>query len=695
MKRFLQSLRRWLPPRASTRPARRCRPALESLEGRALMSASSLVHIDPAGHLTYTADAQGNVIPDFSNVGYEGGNVPVPGDRGTADVPVSAVVHPAPGPADARIQAAINFVSSLKPDASGYRGAVLLTAGEYDISDHITIRTSGVVLRGEGTGPGGTLLRATGTNQRYDFNHPLADGVVRVEGHVPASVNLLGSAALPADPTSPVAGITDNYVSVGARSFHVTSTQGFHVGDSIMVNRPSPESWLEAVGMNEFLGPDGQPVLGPDGKPIAWQADHMNLDFDRVITAIDPVHDVITIDAPLTDALEQQFGEALQPDGPVFAGSIYRYSFPGRIDHVGVEDLSGVSTFDPTKKDANGNLDDEAHAWTFISVIGAENAFVRNITAQSFAFSAVDVQNTSKLVTVENASNIDPVSQIAGGRRDSFHVGGQLVLVEDCFAQHGRHDFILDSLVAGPNVFVNCTAALAYSESGPHDRWAVGTLFDHVSVTAATTPGGDSQEGGLNAYNRGLESGSPQGWSGANMVFWNSTAKRMLVEKPPTAQNWVIGDTATIETTIPGKLPREPLGFFESIGQPVEPASLYFAQLHDRLTPPHLTRDVTALVHVAAQPAPTGGVLIRITNTSRPDRLKPAEVIRGPLMVVFDNLPTGELPDHLAGFTARGKPFILIEVDQLLPGQEVAGLVRFRKTLPAWARFTLEVFAAR
>ncbi len=326
-------------------------------------------------------------------------------------------------------------------------------------------------------------------------------------------------------------------------------------------------------------------------------------------------------------------------------------------------------------------------------MIGAENAFVRNVRSQSFAFSAVDVQKTSKWVTVENASDIDPVSQIVGGRRDSFHVGGQLVLVENCYAQHGRHAFILDSLVAGPNVFLNCTAVDAYSESGPHDRWAVGTLFDNVTVTAATTPGGDSQEGGLNAYNRGLESGSPQGWSGANMVFWNSTADRMLVEKPPTAQNWVIGDTATVETTIPSKLPPEPLGFFESIGKPVRPASLYLAQLHDRLTAPRPTTDVTALVHIVAQAAATGGLLVSVTNTSRPDRLKPAEAIRGPVMVVFDNLPAGVLPDNVAGFTAKGEPFVLIEVNQMLPGQEVSGLVRLRKPLPAGARLTMKVFA--
>jgi hypothetical protein len=178
------------------------------------------------------------------------------------------------------------------------------------------------------------------------------------------------------------------------------------------------------------------------------------------------------------------------------------------------------------------------------------------------------------------------------------------------------------------------------------------------------------------------------------MVFWNSTANRMLVEKPPTAQNWVIGDTATIEQTIPTKLPPEPLGFFESLGTPVEPTSLYFAQLHDRLTPPHLTTDVTPLVHVAAAPAPTGGFLISITNTRRRNRLKLPEAIRGPLLVVFEHLPKGVRPANIAGHTAKGEPFVLIEVDQLLPGQKVTGLIHFRKRLPAGARITMEVFAA-
>jgi hypothetical protein len=94
---------------------------------------------------------------------------------------------------------------------------------------------------------------------------------------------------------------------------------------------------------------------------------------------------------------------------------------------------------------------------------------------------------------------------------------------------HSFHYFITDSIVPGPNVFLNCTADDALSESGPHDRFHTGTLYDNVVVHAAAS-GGDSQAGALNAYNRGLQSGSLQGWAGSNIVFWNCTAAQMLVE---------------------------------------------------------------------------------------------------------------------------------------------------------------------
>ncbi len=63
------------------------------------------------------------------------------------------------------IQAAIDRVSALTPDANGFRGAVLLKKGVYLVEGSLYIRASGVVLRGEGNGVDGTVLNATQKSQ--------------------------------------------------------------------------------------------------------------------------------------------------------------------------------------------------------------------------------------------------------------------------------------------------------------------------------------------------------------------------------------------------------------------------------------------------------------------------------------------------------------------------------------------------
>jgi hypothetical protein len=50
----------------------------------------------------------------------------------------------------------------LKPDFSGFRGAVLLTSGNYTLSGTINITASGFVLRGSGSGSNGTVITMTG-----------------------------------------------------------------------------------------------------------------------------------------------------------------------------------------------------------------------------------------------------------------------------------------------------------------------------------------------------------------------------------------------------------------------------------------------------------------------------------------------------------------------------------------------------
>ncbi len=78
--------------------------------------------------------------------------------------------------------------------------------------------------------------------------------------------------------------------------------------------------------------------------------------------------------------------------------------------------------------------------------------------------------------------------------------------------------------------------------------------------------------------------GTGHGWRGAQQVYWNCEASEIVVQQPPTAQNYAIGCTGNVPK-VRGKdksKARTP-GYFESHGTHVEPRSLYLKQLEDRL----------------------------------------------------------------------------------------------------------------
>ncbi len=129
-------------------------------------NAPPLAALSSSGKLTYGKYAnQGqsnrdNILPDFSFAGYEHGGVSIPDD-----VPIARTVQPGDGDDRARIQAAINEVATLSPNANGFRGTVLLKKGKYEVGDPIRIVTDGIVLRGEGQGADGTVITATAKKQ--------------------------------------------------------------------------------------------------------------------------------------------------------------------------------------------------------------------------------------------------------------------------------------------------------------------------------------------------------------------------------------------------------------------------------------------------------------------------------------------------------------------------------------------------
>ncbi len=432
------------------------------------------IRTDDHGNLVYDADERGNRIPDFSACGYATGSRSIPA------VEARAYVTPAPGDDGRRIQAAIDQVSKLPIDGGGFRGAVVLGPGDYQVAADLRLLKSGVVLRGSGAARGGATIVATGEDRR-----PL----IRIgEQQARGSDDSVGEAVPVVDP----------YVPVGACRLRIKSGHGFKVGDRVLVVRPSTDAWIAS--------------LGARAAGVGWRPGRCNILWDRIVSNVDG--DVVVIDAPITTALEDRYG----------GGTIQRYTPNRRVANVGVEDVNLRSYFDASKP-----LDEE-HSWFGIVANHAENAWVRRVRFEHFAGGAVLLRESTKCVTVEDCLSLAPVSELGGYRRHSFMTYGGLTLFLRCFAEQGNHDFGLGHCAPGPNAFVNCYAAHARGASGPLESWASGVLFDNVRID-----GND-----LRLENRwGQPLGT--GWSAANCVVWQCQAAVIRASNPPDAANWVIG----------------------------------------------------------------------------------------------------------------------------------------------------------
>jgi len=505
---------------------------------------TSLVYPGTDGRLVYVADSLGNKIPDFSNAGYRGGGVSIP------YVAIRETVWPVPGDNSANIQEAIDRVSALPQDASGFRGAVLLKMGTYELGKPIYIKASGVVLRGEGMSDIGSILigKIPAEKQASPFGRS-------------ALVNIGGvSGVTPQEETKQL--ITDKYVPVGARSFNVVSARGFKAGDKVLVRRIGNQEWIKEIG-------EDSASVGR----FRWRP--FNITWDRVITEVRG--NSITVDAPIFCAIESRWG----------GGEILRYDDEERIEKVGIENLRGVSEYNPAvRMTAYGNMDrgswddpsahyegeeyysDENHYFNFINITNAKNGWVRNVSALHFASSLVTTTASTKWITIQDCESKEPVSIRAGARRFTFQLNGQLALVQRCFSQKGRHSFVMQNHASSGNVFLDCQAVNPYSTSEPHSMWVNGALYDNIKAPLTAR------------YWKDISIG----WAGANIVFWNCEGD-FLIQKPPAAQNYSFGHIGINAVIFNAPLQdlSKPNGHVESMDRHVTPRSLYITQLNERL----------------------------------------------------------------------------------------------------------------
>jgi hypothetical protein len=427
-------------------------------------------------------------------------------------VPVRITVTPIPGDNTQRIQSAVDYVSNLTPDANGFRGAVLLQKGRYELQGGIEIHSSGIILRGSGPDDDGTLLVAAGIDRRT---------LITIKGQ----------------PNQTIEGapeqISDPYVPVNATKFHIAGAGAFKVGDTIEIHRPTTAEWIKALSMVDLGG----------GIGLGWKPNTRDIIWNRTITAINKTE--ITIDVPLTTALDQTYGGA----------TVTKFTWPGRIANVGVENLAMDSFYDEK------NPKDESHSWIAVTLENVKDAWVRRIKTTHFVCGAVNVFDTASEVTVENCRSLAPISEIAGYRRHTFYTAGQLTLFKSCWSEQGRHDFSVGCCAAGPNAFVQCEAVDPLDDSGSIDSWASGVLFDNVRIDGNA----------INLGNRGYQNAFI-GWSAANSVLWQCDASLLILPAPPTAQNWAFGCWGEFNGDAQ----------WSASNSSVKPASLYYAQLADR-----------------------------------------------------------------------------------------------------------------
>jgi hypothetical protein len=181
------------------------------------------------------------------------------------------------------------------------------------------------------------------------------------------------------------------------------------------------------------------------------------------------------------------------------------------------------------------------------------------------------------------------------------------VLFRHCYARAARHAYISNgaSLDSGV-VFLDSVDEANLLSSEGHRRWPQALLYDNITTRDAGHPIS------IGLYNR-TDKGTGHGWSAAHSVAWRSDAggatRKIVVQKPPGAQNYAIGCFGAITGEFGNG--GSPAGFIEGANQAgLYPRSLYIAQVAERLNSPtgaagaNVFRDTFADGERAAQVPP-------------------------------------------------------------------------------------------
>lgn len=452
----------------------------------AASTTNSWVYYDASGQLAYQTWGNGNKIMDFSTAGYMGGGVALP-----TNIVVMTNLTAGSGDFTVKIQNAINYVGGLTPNSNGFRGVVLLGPGTFQVSNQINIGVSGVVLRGSGSGTGGTtLLMATNSTKPYTLFSVAASGS-RV--------------------TNSTVNMTDPYVPAGATTLNVSSTAGYNVGNSVVVYRTVTEAWLVYIGMDTN-------TLGG-----VWLSPGKVIYTDRTIIGI--AGNQVTLDAPLTDSFDTNY-----LGSP--CGTMSLYMWTNRPSQVGLEHFFIQAPGVP-------------EAYEPIWMTGVVDAWVKDVAIQDGQNSCI-IDRDAKRVTVDSVVTTHTCGVL--GDPANLSCTGSQILFNKC-QELGTTSwpFVTEANGCGPIVVLNL-----YSEGlegiSPHQRWTTGVLADNCSL-----PNAPLGAPGIAYWDRGLLGGG-QGWCTGWSVAWNCVTPYYMCTAAPGTMDWLIGGAGQI-VPVPGEPP--------------------------------------------------------------------------------------------------------------------------------------------
>ena len=522
--------------------------------------------VAPSGDkLTYNSyNDKGDKFGDFSYAGFYAGQYEIPD---SSNLPVATTISPSKSASSddtERIQKVIDDV--YLNSKNNYFKVIKLKAGRYNINKNGNNLKDGIVLSGEGQGPTGTVLYATDPSQYT---------VLKINGSDSKAIGDKHE-------------ILDAYIPSGSDKVTISANDigNYKVGDLITVYSETTQEWVE---MMDMVG-----VVNLDGQDASWKAGNRDWPTERYIKEING--NTITLDMPLYVPFDNEY----------LNGYIYKTSDAAKMQHVGIENLRLESYF-------SGDPEDENHANVAIAIANAKNCYVRDVSAKYFVVSTVSLSSGAKQITVKNCSNLEPVSTLAGSRRYSFTFGPgtQQCLVTGCYSYWGRHDYVASGNATGPSAFVDNIVDAGAAQSETHGLWSTGILYDNVYSIGV--------RGSVGVPNYGYLGGTSTdsfGWTGGGIILWNCLASILLATNPPSDyNNFLIGQTglytgdnvldfkkfdieSRVEQFQTGSL-KDPLpehfatsddtafvgdAYKESPNNPVEPRSLFKAQLAERLT---------------------------------------------------------------------------------------------------------------